>query len=235
MNSIMKEGIIIFCLFLLPFAFVYPQAEVKSDCETYLEDIFKVNGLMNKYGTIEYIYTHKERVFFKNASFESDSFLNSFFQLIRGFPYREDLKDSIPKGKPGELVRVEFMPKEEMNEYLEQLNYTPQEAYKAYKEYIRNIKLEKEKYLTCIEVELAKGDESEYAKRRLFYDFKDPRSSLMVWISELEFLRVFDEFILNDDNEVLPDFLRVMTYLECDCKIPSFEKFLRRYKLEKFK
>lgn len=215
----MKKVIIWFCLFLLPFAFVFPQTEVKSDCETNLEDIFKVNGLMDKYGTVKYIYTHKERVFFKNESFESDSFLNSFFQLIRGFPYREDLKDSIPKGKPGELVKVEFMQKEEMNEYLEQLNYTPQDAYKEYKEYIRNIKLEKEKYLTCIEVELAKGDESEYAKRRLFYDFKDPRSSLMVWISELDFLKVFKEFILNDDLEVLPDFLTVKAYLKCGCKI----------------
>ena len=105
-----------------------------------------------------------------------------------------------------------------MNGYLEQLNYTPEEAYKDYKDFIQIIKLDREVYLKCIDAELAKGDASEYVKDRL-YEFLVPGSSLMTDIMKLDFLKVIKEFILMDDNEVLPNVWREKAYLKCGCKI----------------
>ena len=110
------------------------------------------------------------------------------------------------------------MSDEEVSKYLDDLNFTPQDAYNEYRDYIQNIKLEREVYLNCIDAELAKGDTSEYAKDRL-YDFMEPGSSLMIWIMKLDFLKVFKEYILNDDNEVLPNVWREKAYLKCGCKI----------------
>jgi hypothetical protein len=166
--------------------------------------MFKVYTPRLKYQTVQFIYKHRDRGFFKN-----DGFLDDCFKLIRGFPYFEE-----QKAKPGETVKAEFVSKEEMNRYLEQLNYTPEEAYKDYSDYIRKIKLEKEIYLKCIDAELAKSDVSEYAKGEMEYFIKDPRSSLIgPFITQLDFLKIFKEFVLNGNEEVLPDYLRVKAYL----------------------
>lgn len=198
-----------------------------------MENIFKVREFKKIYETVQYIYKYRERGFFKNDSFKSDSFLNRSFILIRGFPYYQEQKDSIFDVNPGELVKVEWKSKEEMNRYLEQLNYTPEEAYKGYKDFIKTIKLGKDVYLKCIDTELSKGDSSEYSKQRLVYDFITPGASLIpLGITKLDFLKVFKEFILNVDNDVLPDFVRVMAYLECGCKVPYYKEFSLRYKIE---
>ena len=224
----MKKIIIVFCLSLFPFAFVYSQSEADTTCMRYLENIFKISVFRDKYETIEHIYKYREGGFFKNSSF-----LNDYFQLIRGFQYWEEQKDSLSGPKPGELVYAEFMSKEEMDRYLEQLNYTPGIAYKEYQDFIRSIKLEKEIYLKCIDTELAKENKSKYTKDMICYGFMRPWSPFLPpQISMLDFLKVFKEFNLNGDYEVLPDFVRVMAYLECGCKVPDYLEFSRRYKVE---
>ncbi|MDR1119413.1 MAG: hypothetical protein LBM08_00670 [Dysgonamonadaceae bacterium] len=129
-------------------------------------------------------------------------------------------KDGI---KPGELVEVEWMSEEEMDSYVEQLNCTPAKAHKEYRELIRDIKSEKELYLKYIDAELAKGDLSEYAKDGMLYNFLEPGMSVMglPWkFTKLDFLKIFKEFVINDNEEVLPDGVRVYAYLKCGCKIP---------------
>ncbi|MDR1887705.1 MAG: hypothetical protein LBQ70_07315, partial [Prevotellaceae bacterium] len=54
------------------------------------------------------------------------------------------------------------------------------------------------------------------------YSFLPPGSSIMPIphsITKLNFLKVFKEFIFNDDWEVLPEGLLVVVYLKCNCKI----------------
>jgi hypothetical protein len=78
-------------------------------------------------------------------------------------------------------------------------------------------------YLRCIDIELAKGGESEYAKDEIFYSFGHPWSSLLPpIITKLDFLKVFKEFVLDDNNGDIPDSLRAYAFLNCGCKIPPF-------------
>ena len=183
---------ILFVFFLI--ASVYPQTELDLDWGGKIENIFKAHNLKIKYETVQYIYNAKG--FPKN-----DSFLNSSFELIRGFPYFEEAQDTISEVKHGKLMNVEWMSKEEINRYIERLNCTPEEAYKEYKVFLRNIQLEKDMYLRCIDIELAKGGESEYAKDEIFYSFGHPWSSLLPpIITKLDFLKVFKEFVLDDNN-----------------------------------
>ena len=221
----MKKIISVFYLFLSTMAFVYSQTEVdtmqtevESDCDTNLENIFKVHDLRIKFETVLFIYKHKEGGFHKN-----NSFLNNSFQLIRGIPYFKEQKDSISGVSSGELVKVEFMSKEEMSQYIEQLNCTPEEASNEYEDFVRNIQFEKDMYLRCIDIELTKGGESEYAKDEIFYSFGHPWSSLLPpMITKLDFLKVFKEFVLNDNKGGMPDSVRAFVFLNCGCKIPPF-------------
>jgi hypothetical protein len=110
-----------------------------------------------------------------------------------------------------------------MDSYIEELNCTPKEALKEYLDFIQDIKLEKELYLQCIDVELAKGDLSGYAKDGMLYNFLEPGMSVIgpPWkFTKLDFLKIFKEFVINDNEEVLPDGVRVHAYLKCGCKIP---------------
>ena len=72
--------------------------------------------------------------------------------------------------------------------------------------------LEKEDYMNCIDSELAKGEASEYEKDKIYnYDFRPPGSSLLPFqteiITKLNFLKIFKEFILIKEEEVLPIFI----------------------------
>jgi hypothetical protein len=126
--------------------------------------------------------------------------------------------------KPEDAVPVKYISKEEMDSYIEQINCTPEEALKKYRELIRDIKSEKELYLKCIDAELAKGDLSEYAKKIINpYKFLEPGMSIIdpLWnFTKLDLLKIFKEFILNDNEEILPDGMRAHAYLKCGCKIP---------------
>lgn len=212
----MKKTITVFCMIMFLVDFGYAQTEVATiesavelECDTNLGNIFKVLVFKNKYETVEYIHKFRGRFLLKYSLYQNDSFLNRSFKLIKGFPYYELLPDSMPIEVPG---RVEHISKEDINKYLEQLNYTPDKALKDYKDFIQLIQLEKEDYMNCIDSELAKGEASEYAKDKIYnYDFRPPGSSLLPFqteiITKLNFLKIFKEFILIKEEEVLPIFI----------------------------
>jgi hypothetical protein len=211
-----------------------------------MENIFRVHSLKLKYECVQYIHeeSRKERSFIYSLSKEMWDY---YFFLVSGFPPDiEEQKDSVSGGNSGEAVNVKqsgeftvpfrgdlkpedaipvkYISKEEMDSYIEQINCTPEEALKEYIDFIQDIKLEKEIYLKCIDAELVKGDLSEYAKKFISpYKFLEPGMSVMgpPWkFTKLDFLKVFKEFILNDNERVLPDGMRVHAYLKCGCKIP---------------
>ena len=240
----MKKVMIVLCLFLLPFAIVYPQTEVdtihavvESNCETNLENIFKVYDLKRKYDIIEDIYKEskqKESILFSNYNYP---YLSHLFKTIRGVPYSEQLSDSIPIENPREMGKrkIVYMPEETVNEYIKQLDCTPGEAYRVYYNSIRNIKLKKELYMSCIDTELAKSySDSEYAKGTIVYVLPSSQSPLspLPIISELDFLKIFKEFIFIDGEVVLPNYFRVMVYLDCGCKTPYFKEPSPKYGVE---
>jgi hypothetical protein len=225
-SKVVKKAILIFWLSFLPITFTYSQSEVELDCNLNLESIFKTHNLKIRYEAVQYIYKEYE----KNRRFPKNSlFLNKPFELIRGYPlYIEKQKDSVSiklgdSIKLEELVKVEWMSEEETDRYVEQLHCTPEEAFKEYHDLIPKIKSKKEIYLKCINEELAKGDSSKYVNDFIFsYDFIPSSQSVLPRLREISktnFLKVFKEFILNDNEEVLPEGLRIYAYLKCNCKI----------------
>jgi hypothetical protein len=140
----------------------------------------------------------------------------------------EEMTDSIPNEKQGKLVKAEWVPvtrlsEEEVDKYIEQLNCTPEQALHEYLDFIWKMKSEKQMYLNCLEAELAKGDSSEYAKVRTSYHFHPVEVSVLpppTSLSKLDCLKVFKEFIFNDNKEVLPDGIIAYDYLKGNCKIP---------------
>jgi hypothetical protein len=216
----MKKTVIIFCLHFLPFAFIYSQTEVEhSDCNSNIENILKVYDLKIRHETVQYIYDNKEKALFHYNCYS----LNHYCEIITGrsLPLHLEKRDSSQSGK---LVKVRWLSEEETNKYIEHLNCTPEQALHEYLDFIRNIKSEKEKYLKCIDAELFKGDLSEYAKKFITpYGFMPSGWSLMprpTRLSESDYLKVFKEFILNDNEEILPEGMRIIAYLKCGCKIP---------------
>lgn len=129
------------------------------------------------------------------------------------------LRDTISRLEP---VPVVWMTDEEMSSFVEQINCTPREALIAYMKFIRGIKSERDMYVKRIDTELAKGNLSEFANEGIFYSFLEPGSPFLPpWkVTKLDFLKIFKEFILNDDIEILPDDVRVQAYLKCGCKFP---------------
>ena len=126
-------------------------------------------------------------------------------------PYEafEAIKDSFGV----KSVTVKCLSKEEVKRYIDYL-LMPEEVYEEYRDLIQHIKSGKEIYLKCIDAELAKGDLSGYAAP---YSFTNPMSSLLPPLSsltKLNFLKLFKEFIFNNNEEVLPDVLRADAYLK---------------------
>jgi len=244
----MKKIFILFSLCVLPSAFVYSQTEVESVCKSNLENIFKANTLKVKYEAVQYLYHEldiKDSIINNKHCFLSEEDWNQYFLSITGSPmdgfkeparierteeemnlwklsseemarYIERTRDSISHKKP---VPVRKISEEEMYRYIKLLNCTPQKAIKEYIDFIRNIKSEKEIYLKCIDAEIAKGDLSEYANNDMIYGYLPFMQSFIPIMTPLNYLKVFKEFILNDDEEVLPDYTRVRAYLKCGCKI----------------
>jgi hypothetical protein len=52
-------------------------------------------------------------------------------------------------------------------------------------------------------------------------------------MSKFHFLKLFKEFILNDDEAILPNYFRAMVYLDCGCKTPYFKEYSPKYDVEK--
>jgi len=85
-------------------------------------------------------------------------------------------------------------------------------------------------------MELEKNFDSEYMKEMLRYEvvIKAPLSpSHLPIISKFHFLKLFNEFILNDDEAILPNYFRAMVYLDCGCKTPYFKEYSPKYDVEK--
>jgi hypothetical protein len=201
-----------------------------SGCEPDMENIFKVLDVKIKYETVQFIYQEREKKqsYLFSTMITENNRQNYFLELIKDLsPDSEKQKGAISKEeKTGELVsmKIERMSEEEIDKLIEQMNCTPEQAFKEYMDYILNIKSKKEIYLKCIDAEFAKGDSSEYAKENISpYSFLPPMQSVMhlpVSITKLDFLKVFKEFVFNDNEDVLPGGLRVYAYLKCNCKIP---------------
>ncbi|NLX67800.1 MAG: hypothetical protein GXZ19_13760 [Bacteroidales bacterium] len=211
----MKRIIVVFYFSLALIACLPAQSATESDCGRNIEEILKLLKFKNRYESIQYIYKHKHTVFSQNESFQKEGFLNSFFQSVKGVPYSSPRAQSAPTISSGVMVKVKSMSEEEMEKYLERLNYTPVDAERDYKEFILTIRLNKERHLACIDAELEKGKQSEFAQKSVHYDFKAPLSSLFLSrISQLDFLDVVKGFILEGDNVLLPDFSSGTTYLK---------------------
>ena len=121
----------------------------------------------------------------------------------------EAIKDSY--GVKTETVKC--MSKEEVKSYINHL-FTPEEVYKEYIDLIQHIKSEKDIYMMCIDAELAKDDLSGYAGS---YSFNNPMSSLLPPLAILrksDYLKIFKEFIFNNNEDVLPDEMRAYSYLK---------------------
>jgi hypothetical protein len=57
----------------------------------------------------------------------------------------------------------------------------------------------------------------------MLYNFLEPGMSVMGLprnFTKLGFLKIFKEFVINDNEDVLPGGVRVHAYLKCGCKIP---------------
>jgi hypothetical protein len=208
----MKAVIITFYLSLFPIAFVYSQSKTDLACNLNLEEIFKVFDYKTKYDIIRFIYQEKK----DNRELKKNWSRYFYSAKIRGFPMAfEEQKGS--------------MSNEEFNKYIE--HCTQEQALKEYKDVILDIKSEKEKYLKCIDAELAriyaldKDDSLKYAKKSFlgFYNFNAHTDS---WIEppgpigKLKFLKIFREFILIDNEEILPEGRRAHAYLKYNRKIP---------------
>ena len=223
----MKKLIVVFCFSFLPFVFVYPQSGVESDCcDSMIENIFKVLGLKVKYELIQYLYEESEKE-------------NSILQILSDegwighFGLPMNYRDTIPSEKKvirnsrGEFVEVEKVtriPMEEVKKYIKQLNCTPDEAFRKYGGLIEKIKSEKEKYLRCLNAEFAKGDLSVYQDKHLGgYNYLPPEESNgLVSVTKLNFLKIFKEYIFNQDEEVLPECFRVRAYIQGNCRTNPF-------------
>jgi hypothetical protein len=225
-----------FYLCFLPSAFVYSQSGADSVCSSHIENIFKVRDFKIRHDAVQYFYQKNNPL-----SFMSKEELSRYFELIGEFPIGdiEELKvrkdstsasdisseyiDVLGVKSEGPVI-IEMRSVEEMNRYREQLNCPPAKAHKEYRDLIQQIKSEKEIYLQCLDAELAKGNSSEYAKVRIIpYEFRPPGSSFSPIprnMTKLDFLKVFKEFIFNDDRDDLPQGFIVHVYLKCNCKFP---------------
>ena len=204
--------IYVFFLCLLPFVSVYPQSEIKSDCSSLIENIFKAHALKIKYECVQFFHDSKEQKGF--AYIMSRKMWSYYFDMFIGFPLVFEVHEDSVSGTNSETIEfVEKLSEEEINRYIEQMG-TPQKAFEEYRNLIQYIKSKREIYLKCLDAEVSKGDLSEYAKDEISpYNFLQPGQSLLMSLTKLDFLNVFKKFIFNDNEEVLPDGMRVRNYL----------------------
>ncbi|MDR2039458.1 MAG: hypothetical protein LBQ60_16165 [Bacteroidales bacterium] len=208
----MKKVIIVLNLSLISFSIVYSQPEVELYCRFNLEKIFKTIDHKLKYETVRHFYMESR----KSNSFIymlSDNTWNHYYQIIRGHSVLEAHNTD-----SGNISPVKRISQEEMNRRIELLDCTPEKAFNEYVDFIKNIKLEKEKYLNCIGAEVTKRDSSKYAKELIgLYDFLPPGQSNIHpsgLVKKLDFLKIFKVFIFDNNEDILPDGDTVCDYLE---------------------
>jgi hypothetical protein len=190
-EDVLPDGIrVAYYLNLDKFVRTYSQTEEDRN----IENIFKAHYLKIKYECVQYIYdeSKKEHSPIHDSSIEMR---NHYFELIKGYP-----------------LTVEEQ-KEDINSYIEQLSCTPEQTLKEYKDFIQKIKSEKEIYLKCINAELTKGNLSKYANESIApYFFSLPAwLNMLPRLSRLDFLQIFKEFILVGNEDVLPEWERIVS------------------------
>jgi hypothetical protein len=205
----MKKIIVIFYLCLLPVALVYAQPATDSVCRANLEKIFKVLSLRIKYESIEHLYELSERDAVITVTLQKH--YGHYFEDMTGVP----LDTEYYKGTTAVKISI--------TEFVKQLNYPPSRAWQEYRDFIQHLKSEKELCLKCIDAELAKGDLSKYVNKKMSYYYRFPGSSLLgLFVAKLDYLKVFKEFILIDNEEVLPHGYWVTAYLTNGCKANKY-------------
>jgi hypothetical protein len=193
----MKKIIIVFYLCLLPAVLVYAQPTTDNICHINLEKICKILDLKIKCEAVERLYELSKRDAVLTITLQKD--YSHYFEEITGVPLDSGYYKGITSVK----------------DFVKQLNYPPSKAWQEYRDFIENIKSEKELCLKCIDAELAKGDSSEYANKKKSYYYYHSRSSFF-WapLSLVDYLKVFKKFILIDNENVLPSGFCVIAYLE---------------------
>ena len=199
--------------------FVSAQSAADSVCRANIEKIFKVADLKVKYEAIEYFY-HRSR--------EKNSFITVRLKEDRHGRHFEEITGApLDSGEHKDSIFVQIY----MEDSVKQTYYTPRKAMQEYRDFIQDIKSEKETYLKCIDTALSK-DSSEYAGKITSYHYRNRLWSIILhleFVTQLDHLRIFKEFILNGNEEILPDDTRVVAYLKCGCKVPFYLPSLQIY------
>jgi hypothetical protein len=95
------------------------------------------------------------------------------------------------------------------------LNQKAEQVFAEYRNLIRKINSEKDIYMKAVDAEIAKGSMSKYAKSRCTYHFFPSFSSVRypLSITQLEYLKIFREFVLEGKEELLPCGWRADEYI----------------------
>jgi hypothetical protein len=203
----MKKIIIVFYLCLLSAVLVYAQTEADTACRANLEKIFKALELKIKFEAVEYVYELSKKNIITEVPLQED--FGYHFEQITGVP--------LDSGDYKGLASIKI----DMADLAKQFKYYPK-VNREYRDFIQHLKSEKELCLKCIDAELAKGNSSEYANKIVSYTYDNLTLLRMddkpVYLSKLDYLRVFKEFILIDNKEYLPSGVRAVAYLQCGLK-----------------
>ena len=211
----MKKVIIVFYLCFVP-VFVSAQSAADSVCRAHIEKIFKVLDLKIKYEAAAYFEEFSENINSEITVPIEENEYARYFEEITGVP--------LDSGKYKGAISVKI----DVEDFAKKLNYSWSQAWQEYEDLIKNIKSDKEVCLKCIDAELAKGESSEYANRTVIpYNYRNSKSRWLLYLgkplflTKSDYLKVFKEFIFNENKEVLPHHLRAAAYLKCGCKIPG--------------
>lgn len=165
-----KKNILLHCFCFLFISFVYSQSGIDSEGNTNIETIFEAHNLNIKYEAVQSLYRIldiEDSTMPNKHSFlhVSKSGLKTYFEAIRGRPTDAYKSSVVTSGRSGRsmppedsnrrfmhlkdsisglnLLLVQRVSKEEMNNYVEVINCTPQEVHREYVDFIQNIKHEK--------------------------------------------------------------------------------------------
>jgi hypothetical protein len=235
----MKKIITILCLNCFLCLSAYSQAETNSCCESVLKEVLHVHTLKVKYEAAQELYPaikDKNSYFYMILSAKHRAeLLKLIVDNSDPFPEFEEIETSqvetgsvtvFDKEKKTKQLESGLMPVKKVSDkekewYIGQLTKSIDEYFTDYQNSIIALKSKKELCLQCIEEELAKGELSEYKQKKLLYNYNPPmRSVLSPVITKFDFLRIFKEFIFNDEMNLLPDGNKAYVYLHCNCKLP---------------
>jgi len=187
----------------------------QTDCKALIDDILEIHSMQRRYDIVSWIYANPTS-YFTNAN---NKVLNDDFKLIRSYAPNSDLKEEIDPRKPSKIVKEKTLTKEWADSLVRELHCTPEQALEDYKEYVRQLKTKKDACIACIDAELAKGVASKYVKRIPGWYTYTPPSYMALpkppyEVTTLDYFRLVKEFVLLNDEAILPDGQRADTYLQ---------------------